>query len=504
MREGPNRLMVVVGAIAVVTLLVGCFVLASYYRAEVESMGSEVADLREQLDDLQHDEEDGRQPDEGPDPGSGSDAAPARDGEPLNALDVDGVECDGRGPDHLQGAIDQAADEGRVLLLPATGAACLVDEPLWTDDGTRIQADPDTVIEALPGFSFDNGDSLVNAVGVRDVDISGGRWQMLDEGRDVFRIMSSTNVTLSDLTAAGGGSDGVYIGRSGPSTRPPSDEHPTPEDITVERVMADGNLRLGFAIISGRDIAIVDSKAHNNGAPEGGHNPMRGLHVEPNIPEDVVQNIRVVNLETRGNPRGGAVVGLDKLTNESADVDIVIEGLDSEEEELGFGVSHGHSDSTPAGVGGTVRLVDAKIHRAATHAIFVTNNWVTATRVEIVRPVITEWNTTPSGDDWADGAIIISAINDTPSPIGNVQITEPGITASADAGRYAYYLRAQNEYDPDGVEDVEFLDPVRLEGGRGFDVADGVLVEEEVQTDSTGLLTRFVRFLERLLPFGWS
>lgn len=73
--------------------------------------------------------------------------------------------CDGRGSDHLQAAIDQAAVEQRVLRIPATGAACLVDEPLWTPDGTRIEAEPDAVVKALPGFSFDDTVERVTADG---------------------------------------------------------------------------------------------------------------------------------------------------------------------------------------------------------------------------------------------------------------------------------------------------------------------------------------------------
>lgn len=328
---------------------------------------------------------------------------------------------------------------------------------------------------------------------------------MLDEGRDVFRIMSSTDVTLSDLTATGGGNDGVYIGRSGPSTEAPSEEHPTPEDITVERVIADGNLRLGFAIISGRGISLIDSKAHDNGVPEGSHDPRRGLQIEPNIPEEILQGIRVVNLETRGNPHGGALVALDKLTHDSADVDVVFEGFDSEGEEHGFGVAHGREESAPAGVGGVVRVVDPKIHRAATRAIFLTNSWVSAARVEIIRPVITEWNTEPTGEEWGDAAITISAINDTPSAIGNVRIVEATITAAPEAGRYAYYLRAQHQYQPGGVENVEFLDPVRLEGGQGFDVVDGLVVEEQADGPSDiGWFARFRRLIERVLAIGES
>jgi hypothetical protein len=384
----------------------------------------------------------------------------------LRAVDVPGVRCDGDSVDDLQAAVDRAADEGVPLVLP-TGATCLLDETLEVPSGLRIEASGATV-EGVEGAFAPRPDreSMVGVIGVSDVTITGGVWVMAeDEGANVFEIRDSSDIVLSGLTALGAREDGFYLGP------------PASEGVTLDGVLAMRNGRSGISITTGRDIHVVDSQAHDNGHVLD----MRGLTIEPNSEGGPLTGIRIVNLETSGNERSGAGVSLDNLGADDDDVDIVFERYRSYGEPIGLRVSKGLA-------GGSLRIVDARFDRTEGVALQLKDRWASAFEVEIIRPVILDWGTDPSGRARHDSAIsIYTSDDDADEPLGGVRIVEPVITAHRDAGSEAYYLYVgDNRDEPADVQGVELLDPQRLERGRGLSLDGNVHVGADRARGSGG------------------
>ncbi len=391
-----------------------------------------------------------------------------REGSWLDARDVAGVDCAGGSADDLQAAVDRAAGDGLTLVIPE-GARCKLDAPLEIPDGARIHAGG-AVVTGLPGAfrPRPERESLVDIIGVSDVRVHGGLWQMAeDEGANVFEIRDSSDVVLAGLTATGAREDGFYIGR------------PTSVGVRLERVVANENGRSGISITTGRDISVVGSHAHDNGHITD----MRGLTIEPTSDGGPLTGIRIVDLVTSGNYRSGASASLANLDADAEDVDIVFDGYRSIDDPIGLRVSKGM-------VGGVLRIVDAEFHQTDSVALQLKDRWASAFRVEIIRPVIRDWGTDPAGRPRHDSAIsIYTSDDDVDEPLGGVRIVEPTITAHPDAGSDAYYVYVgDNRDEPVGVEDVELLDPVHLEYGRGLSLQGEVRVGTEDPSAEASLL----------------
>lgn len=383
-------------------------------------------------------------------------ALPEGDGTRIDATTVPGVACDGDGEDDLQAALDLAEEEEATLVIPA-GARCRLDTTLEVPSGARIDASG-AVVEGQPGAfrPRPERESLVQVAEVADVTINGGVWRMAeDEGANVFDIRSSSDVRLTALTAVGAREDGVYIGRD------------TSERVTLRRILAHRNGRSGISITTGRDITVQDSQARDNGHILD----MRGLTIEPNSDGGALSGIRIVDLETTGNVRSGASVSLRHLDDDDEEVDIVFERYRSFDEPVGLRVSSGLA-------GGEVRVVDAQFHRTRGVALQMEDRWASAFRVDVVRPVIRDWGTDPSGRPQDDSAIsLYTAEDDVDEPLGGVRIVEPTIVAHPDAGRHAYYLYVGDDRDePVSVQDTAIVNPRVLRNGRGLSIEGDVHV----------------------------
>ncbi|WP_346986124.1 hypothetical protein [Chryseobacterium sp. POE27] len=102
------------------------------------------------------------------------------------------------------------------------------------------------------------------------------------------------------------GGDGIYIGRNATGVSYSS-------RINVSQGILNNNRRNGISIISGKDIIVENVTIKNT----NGTNPMAGIDLEPNLPDEFLYNINLNNISTINNKIDGIKIVFHKLVNSS-------------------------------------------------------------------------------------------------------------------------------------------------------------------------------------------
>lgn len=135
---------------------------------------------------------------------------------------------------------------------------------------------------------------------------------LLAEWRHAISLSDAKNILIEDITLANSGGDGVYVGANyrGPC-----------QDITLRRVISDGNNRQGISVISVDGLLIEDCVFKNT----GGTMPMAGIDFEPNSPKEVLKRIVLRNCLFDNNQFDGICFYLVQLDAETEPLDVLIE-----------------------------------------------------------------------------------------------------------------------------------------------------------------------------------
>lgn len=173
--------------------------------------------------------------------------------------------------------------------------------------GLRIKSNsnlilsPETVLQAIPVESGNY--SILNISNVENVNIKGGclrgeKNQHTGEtgewGMGLF-IKGSKHVSVKEMTFENCWGDGVYIGATSNSWS---------EDITLDSIDCNSNRRNGMSIVSGRNIQILNSTFYKNGEVS----PKAGIDLEPNNPENYIDNVLIQNCKIEDNPYRGFLI----------------------------------------------------------------------------------------------------------------------------------------------------------------------------------------------------
>jgi hypothetical protein len=181
-------------------------------------------------------------------------------------------------------------------------------------------------------------DRLINIDGGNNVYIKGlgariianrANYTTGEQRHGVF-IYGASNVIIEGLESTGHGGDGFYVG--GPPNAPS-------HDIILAGCLASDNRRQGLSITSARRVYVVDCEFDKT----NGTAPQFGVDLEPNLPTDFLNEIRLLRPHTFSNVGGGIGIYLDKLNAASPMVDIQILEHLSEAEAPKF-ITHGPSD----------------------------------------------------------------------------------------------------------------------------------------------------------------
>jgi hypothetical protein len=208
----------------------------------------------------------------------------------------------------------------------------------------KLSIPSSTVLLLDPGVTIrDSGklgpeDRLINIDGGNNVYIKGLGARIIanranyttGEQRHGVLIYGASNVIIEGLESTGHGGDGFYVG--GPPNAPS-------HDIILAGCLASDNRRQGLSITSARRVYVVDCEFDKT----NGTAPQFGVDLEPNLPTDFLNEIRLLRPHTFSNVGGGIGIYLDKLNAASPMVDIQILEHLSEAEAPKF-ITHGPSD----------------------------------------------------------------------------------------------------------------------------------------------------------------
>ncbi len=134
----------------------------------------------------------------------------------------------------------------------------------------------------------------------------------LAEWRHAISLQHARNILIEDLSLVESGGDGIYVGASylGPC-----------RDITIRRVVSDGNNRQGISVISVDGLLIEDSVFKNT----AGTMPMAGIDFEPNSPKEMLKRVVLRNCLFENNKSDGICFYLVQLDETTEPLDVLVE-----------------------------------------------------------------------------------------------------------------------------------------------------------------------------------
>jgi hypothetical protein len=234
----------------------------------------------------------------------------------------------------LQAALDDATAD--VVLVPGRASSVWHTRPLQINrSNVELRLGVGAVLQARRGFFHGTDDMVLVVRSATNVSITGdGRTSAIRMWRIDYRntslyskaewrhgvgVYDATNLTISGITIAETGGDGMYL-----------------KGVTngvVRNVTTIGAYRNGMSVISAVNLLVEDALFVNTGAKgvwnggdslnasNGGTAPRAGVDLEPNMPTQQLENITFRRVFAMGN----ADNAFDISTDISTDISIVFE-----------------------------------------------------------------------------------------------------------------------------------------------------------------------------------
>lgn len=222
----------------------------------------------------------------------------------------------------LQSAINSKAKTVRV---PYMGEPWIV-RPITLRSNQQIILEPGVVVLAKQGEFKGTGDCLLRAVDQTDIAIRGygavlrmrkkdyqskdyakGEWRM------TLAISGCKRILVEGISCESSGGDGIYIDSSAANR--------WSEDVVIRDVVCEDNHRQGISVISAVNLLIEKCRlAGTCGTP-----PEAGIDLEPDLPDERMENCVIRDCIMEDNEGHGILVYLKPLTKASAPVSILFE-----------------------------------------------------------------------------------------------------------------------------------------------------------------------------------
>jgi len=226
--------------------------------------------------------------------------------------------------DALQAAINSRA---KTVVVPNMGRPWVV-RPVFLRSGLELVFEDGVVVEAKKGEFLGGADSLFSASKAEGLVLRGAatlRMRKADyENPDVYvkaewrsgiALYGCRNVRIEGLTIAETGGDGVFIrGAFGGS---PS----FCENVTIRRVVCDGNYRQGVSVVSVKGLLIEDCVMKNT----RGTAPAAGIDLEPDHNNEMLQDVVIRRCVIQNNEGSGLVIYGRQLDGAREPISILVE-----------------------------------------------------------------------------------------------------------------------------------------------------------------------------------
>ena len=227
-------------------------------------------------------------------------------------------------PEDATDCLQQAITSGaKKVIVPFMGSDWIV-RPIKLAGNQEITFEPGVVVMAKKGSFKGKSDSLFTADKQRNITLTGygatfrmrkSEYVLPDyqkaEWRMTLEIDSCENVTVTGLTLADSGGDGIYVGDSDP-------KHACCKNVLIQDVTFDNHYRQGLSVISADGITVENCLFKNtSGTP-----PAAGIDFEPNLPTEQLTNCHVRNCIFEGNQGAGVMAYVGMLSADSKPLSI--------------------------------------------------------------------------------------------------------------------------------------------------------------------------------------
>jgi hypothetical protein len=232
----------------------------------------------------------------------------------------------------IQGLLNQSNPTlTKIIIPPGTGNASWPVRPLFFGHGTmEVHLNANTVLEAKTGGYPNSGDCVLTATSLSNIKVTGDAGSKIlmhkeeyanyelypvppattqpghiyaGEWRTALKFLSCSNVTVSGLTLANTGGDGIYLGDA-------SANNGYCSNVTISNVVTDGVARNAVSVISADGLSITDCTFKNtcglgNCSTAG---PWAGIDLEPNKPLQRLKNINIERCKFLNNKSYGVSI----------------------------------------------------------------------------------------------------------------------------------------------------------------------------------------------------
>ncbi|OQC14019.1 MAG: hypothetical protein BWX73_02018 [Lentisphaerae bacterium ADurb.Bin082] len=274
--------------------------------------------------------------------------------------------------DALQAAIDSGVP---TLIIDKMPSPWIV-RPLFLASNQTIIFQEGTILEAKRGDFLGIRDSLLKAEEQSNITITAqGKGALLRmhiadyqaepyqkaEWRHGISLLSVSKVTISNLTIADSGGDGIYLGTK---TRSKFNT-----DVTIKNVVCVNNNRQGISVINAVNLLIEDCVLKDT----AGTPPKAGIDFEPNHFSERIENCVLRNVTASNNAGGGFIVSLHQHRAQTPPVSVRFENCRSvNDASNGFIVI---AQNTPGqSVTGKVEIINCTVENAAGPGLAVAGN----------------------------------------------------------------------------------------------------------------------------------
>jgi len=222
----------------------------------------------------------------------------------------------------VQAAIDSGAAQ---VVVPYVGAPWVV-RPIKLRSDLDLIFEPGVVVLAKPGEFKGKGDSLFSVSDASNIAIRGYgatlRMRKADyqskayekaEWRMTLDFAGCTNIKIEGVRLESSGGDGIYIGCT--------KNQPYCRDVTIRDVVCHDHHRQGISVIGAVNLLIENCVMSGT----SGTAPEAGIDLEPNGPEERLENCVIRNCIFEDNAGAGILVYVRPLSRESAPLSILFE-----------------------------------------------------------------------------------------------------------------------------------------------------------------------------------
>lgn len=234
----------------------------------------------------------------------------------------------------LQGAIDSGADR---VIVRNMGADWVIHQRVVTRSNLEIMFAPGVVVSAGSGLGEENL-FIVNDVANVSLRGYGATFRGAPDGVHVLAINGGANIQVLGLTLENAGYDGLYV--SDGNTVDYS------SNVLVKDVISQNNRRQGLSVVSVDGLVVVDSEFRNT----AGRNPQAGIDIEPNVTSMRMSGIEIRNVIVDNNAGDGLQIVPERLSADSADISVLVDGLEIRSSGNRGVRIHNQHDDTPDGL----------------------------------------------------------------------------------------------------------------------------------------------------------